>query len=137
MASDFLGCDVVGGSPDAFLSLLIREGRQPEVYQLAVALIVEQDVLGLDVAMDKADVVCRGQAAGNLHDDPQNERLAERVFLIDHFIQMPPFDQLHDDVGLALLLPERVDLRDIRVVELRYGLGFALEGFDERCVVTQ
>ena len=42
-------------------------------------------------------------------------------------LQRQPVQKLHDDEGLAVLLPDLVDRADIGMVQCRSGLSFSLE----------
>ena len=46
------------------------------------------------------------------------------AFPTEHLVDPFPRDQFHHNVGLPLLLPERVDLGDIGMVELSHHLRF-------------
>src|SRR5262249_24461901 len=85
---------------------------------------VEQDVVGLDVAMYHAHAMRVGQRIGNLtHDaarlvDPQRTAPAKTV------ADATAFDEPHHEIDDALALVDRVDGNDVRVTEPRRGLRF-------------
>ena len=82
VAADLLGRDVVGravGFAGFALGgvLVVRRARQTEVGQLRDALRGEEDVLGLDVAVDQAALVGVGERVGDLDRDVQRFGLGE------------------------------------------------------------
>ena len=125
-----VGRDVVGRAPD-FGRLGVRGGGDAEVEELGRVALVEEDVLGLDVAVDEVRRGGELEAVGDVHADLHDQRLVERLRLGDHLVEVLAADELHHDVGLALLLAEGVDLGDVGVVELGGGLRLAAEGGEE------
>jgi len=59
----------------------MEAGAEAEVRQLDVAVLVDQDVVGFDVAVDEAQVVDTLDGAGELADVEAGERLAEDLEL--------------------------------------------------------
>ena len=65
-----------------------------------------------------------------LADLPENVDLPlhrQRPLLLDDPLQVEPLDELHGDVGLALLLSHVVHGHDVAVLQAAGGLGFAQE----------
>ena len=122
--------DVVGCAPDLG-GLGIGRRSDAEVEELRGVALVEDDVLRLDVAMDQVGRGGELQPVRDVHADLHNHRLVKGGWRGYHVVEMAAADELHDDVGLALLLAEGIDLRDVRMVELGGGLGFAAERLEE------
>ena len=85
MAERLLGRDVVGRAQHAAVggqALLVERAGDAEVRDLGRALLVDEDVLGLDVAVDDAAVVGGAERAGDLDrvgDAPRHRQAAERA----------------------------------------------------------
>ena len=129
LAAELLGRDVVGRAPD-FGRLGVGGGGNAEVEELGDAMVVEDDVLGLDVAMHEAGVGRHLEAAGDVHARFHDLGLVERLGGEDKAVKMLARHVFHDDVGLAVAFAERVDLRDVRVVELGDGARLLAEGVE-------
>ena len=96
--------------------------RHAEVdYLHLVALLGDEDVAGLQVAVLDVSLVGISYGGGNLSDDV--ELLLHRVVLGQVGVERPSVDKLHHD-GLAVLwvVDELRLLGYVGVVELRHGL---------------
>ena len=102
--------DLRPGDPGALL-LADRARRQPEIQELGVAVGRDHDVVGLDVAVDDVRAVGVAQALGDLQGDLDR---AQEVELLagDQLADGLALDELHDDVGRPLGLPDVIDLGD-------------------------
>ena len=100
--------------------------RQPEVEDLHPAVGGEEDVVGLEVAVDDPRPVRRRQAVGDGCADLRRLAPAERTTL-EPLAQGLALEQLGDRVGDAILGAEIVDGEDVRMVEPGDRLGLALE----------
>jgi hypothetical protein len=89
---------------------------KPKVHDLHDAVLADHDVLGLDVAVDDAVLVGRGQTVRRLRADFQHLLLGEGRALI---AQRLPVHMLHDDEELAVMLLDVVDGANVRMVERR------------------
>ena len=119
------------GRRRSFGRLVVDDAREPEVEHLHVAVGADHDVFRLDVAVDDAGGVRRGERAGHL--PPDVDRRRERLRALDERPQRPPVDELLHDEELAVRrLADLVDGDDVRVVESRGGAGLAQEALD-RC----
>ena len=114
----------VGGARDGAFGL--RQLGEAEVEDLDAPVLRDEDVLGLQVAMDDALLVRRREAVGDLRrvvdrpalrETPAGERRAERL----------PLEKLLDDIGRAVVAPDVVDRGDVGVVEDPGRLGLLLE----------
>ena len=115
-ALDLLGGHVLGRAEDLAAPgqprVLPAQVRQPEVRDLGLPLGGEEDVGGLQVAVDDPAFVGRLDAAGHLLEDLRRRRP-----------QGPAGDELHDEV----VGPGVEDADHVRVRELRHDLGLATE----------
>jgi hypothetical protein len=102
----------------------LEGAREAEVEDAGAAVVADEDVVGLDVAMDDAGRVRGGQAGAGLleHGEdlspaarPGGEPLAERA----------PADQLHRDVHGVADGADLVDLDDVGMRDAGEGLGLA------------
>ena len=71
--------------------------RQAEVENLDLAVLEQEDVLGLQVAMDEALVVRGGEPARDLHGDVDRLAHRERAVLGQPLAQRLAVEQLRDD----------------------------------------
>ena len=136
LAAALFGRDVVGRAPDLVRVALHR--RKAEVHELGRAVLGVQHVLRLHVAVHEALLGGERQRVHQLLADAHHAHLVERPGVRLHvLVERPARHQLHRDVGHALLLPEGVDLRDVRMIEARRRLRLALEALHERRVGTE
>jgi len=97
-----------------------------EIQYLDLAPLGQEDVGGLDVAMDDAFGMGRIQRVGNL--DAQFQHLIHfQSLALDAVLERLTFEQLHSDERLPVLLANVVNRTDVRVVQCGRGLGLALE----------
>ena len=124
LAAGLLGAHVGGraGEPGALAVVLVLE-RQPEVGHPGLVRGVDQDIGGLDVAVDQAPRMSVVQRLGD--DRRQLGRLAERRPALPQPLgQVAALDELRDHVAEAVVGPAHVvDRHDVRVVELGQGAG--------------
>ena len=116
------------GREVAALALLfgVRQLREAEVQDLHPAVVGDEDVLGLQVPVDDPLLVRGAEAVDDL------ERIVDRaargeLASGDDGPQRLPFEQLLDDIGRAVVRPDVVDRRDVRVVQEPCGLRLLLE----------
>jgi hypothetical protein len=138
LAESLLGRHVVGRAEYASIhseAFLGQGARDAEVGDLGAALTAQQDVLGLDVAVDDLLRVRSTQGARNLDGVGKRNRCLQRCLAPDQILQGLARDMLehdvgrpHLDVGLALVrVPlARVNHRhDVGMVELSDGSRLA------------
>jgi hypothetical protein len=117
-------------TPDAAIGVFAfrRTHRlgQAEVEHLHRAIGSNLDVGRLQVAMDDPLLVRRLECFRNLPRDWQRLVNGNRP-VRDSFGERRSFDQLHDQRADTVRLFQAIDLRDVRVIELRQRPGLALE----------
>ena len=83
---------------------------------------VEQDVAGLEVAVQDAALV--GEVDGSGHGfDQTGGGLRSKDCLADYLGEAAALDELHAEIMLAVLGADLVDGQDVRVIEVGGGLG--------------
>ena len=100
--------------------------RQAEVRQLRVAALRDQDVLGLDVTMQNAGVVRRGQTIGDA-DDQLDDVLPRPWARLDPVPERAAVNELGDQVLAPVELAGVMDREDVGMIERGCELRFALE----------
>ena len=93
-----------------------RQLGDPEVEDLEPPFVGDEEVLGLQIAVDDVVLVRRGQPARELHRVVDGLPHAQRA-AAEAFAKRPAFEQLRDDVGLAAGEAGVVDGDHVRVVE--------------------
>ena len=103
-----------------------RELGETEIEDLDPLVLRDEDILGLQIAVDDAFFVRRRETVGNLqrvvHDPPDRQRRVAHALA-----QRLPFEQLRDQVRRALRGTDVVDRENVRVVERRHRTGLGLE----------
>jgi hypothetical protein len=106
--------------------ILLPQLGQPKVEHLCPALLGDHDVAGLEIAVDDALLVGRGQGIGQGNGDLEDlleghaacgDRLRERFTL----------HQLHGEKASSFILFYRIDVNDVGMVEGRQRPGLAIE----------
>ena len=101
--------------------LRVDHARDAEVHHDRTPLAVHHDVRRLDVAMHHALAVRVVERAGNLRENRLRHRNRKRLVLREQVIERAAVDVLHHEVQEAVLLLHRMDVDDVRMVELRRG----------------
>jgi hypothetical protein len=116
LAGPLLGRHVARGAEDAAGLGGARPTGEAEVTDAYPAIVADEDVVGLEVAVDDAELVGRRQAARGL--DVRRDDLGPRRHA---FVAPPPQgrarDQLHREVELAVVLADVVDAHDVGMRE--------------------
>ena len=97
---------------------------QAEVHQLYHALAGQQDIGGLDVAVNGAMGVGVGQPVTDLSGNVERLGDGELRGLAENVLEVAPTDVLHVNDDLAADLVHAVDLDDIRVAQAVQHAGF-------------
>jgi hypothetical protein len=129
LAADLLGRHVAGGPHDELragaadggdprrdVARLRPDPRDPEVEDLRAAVVRQEDVLGLDVAVDDAPGVRGGEPVGDLTGDLRGA-LGRQGAGPQPVREDFPFEELRHGVGHAPVVPRVVDREDVRVVQ--------------------
>ncbi len=122
------------GEPRAGLH---RAGDAEVGHHRAPGVAVEQDVVGLDVAVDHAALVRVVERVGDLAHQPPHLVHRQAPFPGQQPRQAPARDQRHHQPGHAVALAHVVDGHDVRVRQPRRSVGLAREPGPHRGVVRQ
>ncbi len=133
LAERLLGGDVVGRAEHPAVGgqpLLVERSGDPEVGDLGRALLVDEHVLGLDVAVD--DVTGMGGAERARDLDPVGDGLGDRqpAHPADPLLERLALDVLEHDVRPALVLAGVDHADDVGMRELGDGSGLAAEALE-------
>ena len=96
--------DLARAGQRAVLRLAAHQLRDAEVGDLDPALLVQQDVLRLDVAVDHAMVVGVLQGLADLRDDGQG-LLGRQLAGVQQLAEVQAVDELHEEVVQTALTP--------------------------------
>ena len=121
-----LGGEVVEGAAEG-RALVRRDGRPAEVGHLCVVVGVEQDVLGLDVAVDHVVAVEEGERVRNLAHPPRHLRLVELLLLLQQLEELAIRRELRHQVHALLVVEVAVQAEHARVLEPRLDLHLLLQ----------
>ena len=108
-----------------------------EVGDLHLAVAGDEDVRRLDVAVDDAARVGRGERERDRDGRVDGPIGTDASLVAEDVGEAAPVDVLHDDVVGAGRLAPVVDADDVRVVEVGGRLRLAAEALDERRVVRE
>jgi len=108
---------------------------EAEIENFDGAAFGDDDVGGLDVAMDDAFLVSGTEGIGELNADIDGARNGEFA-LREDLVEGQAFEELHGDEGDAFMLFDGVDGADSGMIEGGGGTGFAEEAFEGLSVAT-
>ena len=108
--------------------------RDPEVGDLDAALLVDDHVVRLQVAVHDAAAVRESRGTQDLLGELDRVVRGQRRLLADDRVQRTAVEVLHRDVVGAAPLAAVVDADDVRVRERRGARGLAAEALDELLV---
>jgi hypothetical protein len=137
LALELLGRQVLRRADDpARLGLarrqaLLRPG-DAEVHQLGVAGLVDDQVLGLDVAVDHALPCAAPRPAQSCLARRSAAEYGRRPFAIEQVAQRHAAHVLHRDVGQPVHLPEVEGAQHVRVGDAARQLELALQALEQR-----
>ena len=112
----------------------VQRLRKPEVQNLGVPALGDEDVRGLDVTMDDAFGVRSVERIGDLDSDGE-QRLQIQRTVCRSVLQGAAVEVLHDDERLAVFFANVVDRADIGMVEGGRGLGLTPETLQSLAVL--
>ena len=105
----------------------VADLRELDLAAVVVDLGGDDDVVGLEVAVDDALVVGAGDRAQTLRHQPHHPGLVQRPLLADQPPEGAPLQELHDEVEEVPLLTEVEDLHAVGVVDARRRHRLAAE----------
>src|SRR5208283_283325 len=114
----------VGGRSSARFHL-----RQAEIQNLGVASGGDENVGGLDVAMDNALGMRGIEGVGDFGGEGE-DYLGIHGAAADAVLEGGAFQKFHGDVGLLAALADVVDGADVGVIQRRSGAGLAAKAFE-------
>ena len=106
--------------------LIVGEADDTEVREDRTAVRLEQDVAGLQVAVDHALRVREFERPGDVGRDPDDLRLGERA-LAGEAGGEGVGTQVHPEVHVVPRAGHEADADDVRMAEFRSGLGLVAE----------
>ena len=98
---------------------------------------LDEDVGGLDVAMDQATGMCGVEPGGNAAEQPGGPPQIQGSLGLDHAAQVAPLDQAHRQIQEAALVAGVIHLHDVRVLQRCRQSGLPLEPLPEPRVVGE
>ena len=129
-AGHLLGCEVVRGAEqhaDLRRPGFRQRARQTEIGDLHVTVGGDQDVLGLDVAVDDSGSARMLESSGNLLADTSDLLGAKDAAFCQDASKRLSVDVLHGHIRRGVLVAEVVDLHDVGVRQPRCISGFCAE----------
>lgn len=109
---------------------LVGDGGKAEVGDLEVAPLVDEEVLGLEVAVEDAARVAEADGGDELLEVPARGVLLEAA-LGDAGEELPAADELHDEVDLGLCCHDLEEAHDVGVADAAEDGDLALDLRDE------
>ena len=103
------------------------EAREAEVEDLHLAVVGDEDVGRLDVAMDDARAVRVREAVAHRERDLELARQRHPLGRAHPLLEIAPLEKLHGEIRQAFFLAEVVNGDDVAVRQLRGGTGLAEE----------
>ena len=103
-----------------------RHFRQSKVENLGVAALGDENVRGLDVAVDDPLRMGRVERIGDLNRQTK-QNISVDGLAGDEMLQRHPVEKLHDQEGVAILLPNFMNSADIGMIESGSRLRLPLE----------
>ena len=111
--------------------------REAEVADLDAAVVGEENVLRLQIAVDDSRLVRRGEAREHRLGDVESLLGSQRSVFLDEVAQRDSGQILHDEVRVVLVLPLVEDVDDVRMRESCCGSCLLDEPLLERAVVGE
>ena len=113
----------------------LEAASQPHVDQLGPALRSEDDIRGLDIAVNDAAAAGVHQSARDLQRDVDGLGYRQGPLRLDPLPHGRPLDVLEGDVVIHAVLADAEYPRDVLVVELRGGPSLLVESLDNFAVI--
>ena len=109
---------------------------QAEVEDLGVSALGDEDVRGLDVAMDDAAGVRRVERVGDL-DAERKDGFEFHRAAADQVLERRTVEELHDEEGAAVVLADVVNGADIGMIQSGSGFGFAAKTLEGLAILRE
>ncbi len=109
--------------------------RDAEIRDLDLSVCGNDDILRLHIAVNDALVMGGRKAHADLNGDAGCLPDGELALLRDIFLQGDSLDKLHDNIVIALVLADVIDIDNVRICQPGCRLGLASELRDE-CAVA-
>ena len=110
---------------------------QSEVQDLGVAAWADEDVGGLDIAVNDACAVRRIQRVGDFDAERQHRVHVQTAMAGDALLQRAALQILHGDEGAAVLLADVMNGADVGMIQGGRGSSLALEPAQRLPVASQ
>ena len=105
-----------------------ESARDAEIgHHRAARLLVDDDVVGLDVAVNYVAMVCVCERIRHFAENSTHFDRRHRPRLLEAHAEVVALDVRHHEVDEIVFLFDGVDRDDVRVIQLRGRLGFAEE----------
>jgi hypothetical protein len=139
MALRLLGREVVRGADDraGLRHVRLAAAGDAEVGDLQPPGRIDENVVGLEVAVDDPADVCAAGGAQNLLCETDRPARLKRRLLADELLQRTPADVLHRDVVRPVPLAAVVDRHDVRAAKARRTAGLAPEALNVLSVLGE
>ena len=135
----FFGRHVIGRSPDLILRFLrlLQRHRETKVHDLRRVRVREKNIAGLHVAVNQPGLNCGAQPHRRLDADLQHLDFRDSPLQVHEVVKGAFVHQLHGDVILAVVAPEREDLHDIGMIDRRGNLRLGFELLDVFLILAE
>ena len=120
-------CHIGIGSCPAGERVRSQDFSEAEIHELDDAVACQENIGGLDVAMDRTETVCVSQAIANLCGDMDSLRQGKLRGVPKDILEVTAPDILHVDDDFAADLVNTVHLDDVRVAQPVQHPGFFQE----------
>ncbi len=120
------------GDRDSRAIAVVHAADQSEIGELGPAVFVNQDVGGLDVAVNESRVVRRADGQHDLPDERRGAHRIERAVANDRLAKAHPAgDVFHLDIMQPAIAAQVMDRDDVRVDEIRDSPRLGPESLSE------
>ena len=140
LAGRLFGGDVLGAADDAARLREAGAGEDlgdAEVGQLEDAIVADEDVRRLEIAMDDAVIVDMLEGRADLEGDVDGVAPRELAAHVDEVVEPASLDELHGVPVMPVLVAGVVELDDVRMRELGERLDLAFEALEEAGVLGE
>ncbi len=132
-ARDLLRREIAGSADDHPLygqGMTAAQVCDAEIAQVAVLLVIEHHVGGLQIAVNHAVFVSVGQRLRNLSEQPGDFFQRQRRVLLD-VIEQALVEQAHDQINFLIRLPKIDHRQDVDMLQRSGDTGLAFESAEK------